>query len=196
MPFPYNSETGVQEPPPNGLDREARKTMEKETKAEAFAAQGELDLEPVSMYQLFARMFVHLARTTCERFGEEGEAAVREAVKSFGEERGRDIRRRAAANGHPNTPEHYLRSYDMGRSGEFESEAAYGENQVEQLFTGCVFAREFQAMGAEQYGLMYCQEIDPAIAHGYNENMDCIHDRHMFKDKQCTFCFRLKHKEE
>lgn len=156
------------------------------------AKENELDLEPVSMYQLFARMFAHIAKSVVSRYGSEGEQAIREGVRSFGEERGRNIAARAKAAGKTNDVQSYLSSYDMARSGEFVCENTYGENQTEQLFTKCVFADEFKRGGNEAYGLMYCEEIDPAIAHGYNENMECVHGKHIFKEGVCTFCFKMR----
>lgn len=49
------------------------------------------DLEPVTMYHMFAKLFAHLAKEVSDTFGDAGKEAVRRAVKNFGEERGRDI---------------------------------------------------------------------------------------------------------
>lgn len=154
--------------------------------------RSKLHSEPVSMYQLFAKMFAYLAKEVTERFGEEGEAAIRAGVQAFGEERGRDIAQRALANGLKNDPLNYLTSYDMERSDNFTCTDKYGEDQVEQLFTQCVFADQWMHDNTEKYGILYCDVIDPAIAKGYNENMECIHEKHFFKDNVCTFCFRMK----
>ncbi|VFS51780.1 Uncharacterised protein [Budvicia aquatica] len=48
----------------------------------------------------------------------------------------------------------------MDRSDEFESVDSYGDGYVEQLFTRCVFASEFQKLGMEKYGMLYCEMID------------------------------------
>ena len=61
-------------------------------------------------------------------------------------------------------------------------------------FTGCVFAETWMAEGQEKYGRIYCENIDPAIAYGYNENLVCQHDKIMYDDKKCTFCFYMKDK--
>ena len=67
-----------------------------------------LELEEVNMYVLFARMFAHIAREVEEACGEKGIEALRAGVRSFGEERGRNIAARAAAQGHEADAEHYL----------------------------------------------------------------------------------------
>ena len=102
--------------------------------------QVSLELEEVDMYVLFARMFAHIARKVEQACGEKGIEAVRAGVRSFGEERGRHIAARAAAQGHAADARHYLSCYDMGRSGYFHSRDAVSENQVEQDFDKCVFA--------------------------------------------------------
>ncbi|WP_308560824.1 L-2-amino-thiazoline-4-carboxylic acid hydrolase [uncultured Klebsiella sp.] len=149
------------------------------------------DLEPVSMYQMFARMFVHLAKEVVDEFGEKGSEAIKRGVWNFGVERGEGIAKRAFARGKNNDSDNYLISYDMDRSDEFESIDTYHKGYVEQVFSRCVFASEFQKMGMEKYGILYCEMIDPAIAYGYNPDLKCIHEKHFFTDNMCTFCFKL-----
>jgi len=148
--------------------------------------------EPMSMYGLFAKMFAHLAKEVTERFGEDGREAIRAGVRNFGEERGRNIAKRAESRGLANVPANYLDNYDMERSGDFDCRNTYGQNQVNQIFTKCAFADKWLEDKMEAYGRLYCESIDPSIASGYNENMECIHDKHIFSDGVCTFCFRLK----
>lgn len=150
------------------------------------------DLQPVSMYQMFAKMFALVAKEVVDEFGEAGAEAVKRGVWNFGVARGKDIARRAAARGQKNDTDNYLISYDMDRSDEFESHDTYGEGYVEQHFTRCVFADQFKKEGLEKYGMLYCETIDPAIAYGYNPDMKCIHEKHFFTDDACTFCFKLE----
>lgn len=150
--------------------------------------------EPVSMYTLFARLFAHIAREVCDRFGEAGEEAIKSGVQAFGEERGRSIAERAMANGCEIDVRSYLSNYDMGRSNDFTAENTFGDNRVEQLFTQCVFADQWMKDGNEKYGILYCSVIDPAIAKGYSDDMECIHEKHIFKDGVCSFCFKLMKK--
>ena len=83
----------------------------------------------------------------------------------------------------------YLKSYDMERSDEFVYENKYSEREVFQEFQGCVFAETWIKEKKEKYGRIYCENIDPAIAKGYNENLICEHDKIMYDDKKCSFCF-------
>lgn len=148
--------------------------------------------EPVSMFVLFAKMFSITAKNLEKEFGEKGLKVLEDSVKEFGIERGKDIAARAKADGVENTLEQYLDHYDMGRSEEFGYQTTYGKNEIHQDFTRCVFAKIWMDANEEKYGRIYCENIDPAIAAGYNQNMECIHDAIMYKDGHCTFCFRMK----
>lgn len=157
--------------------------------------QEQLELEETNMYVLFARMFACIAREVEESCGEKGIEAVREGVRKFGEDRGRNIALRARQMGHEADLLHYLSCYDMGRSGYFSSDDRVGEEEVEQTFDRCVFAETWMEDHTEQWGIHYCEVIDPSIAHGYCGQMECCHDRHFFKDGQCHFLFRMKQEE-
>ncbi|WP_125143269.1 L-2-amino-thiazoline-4-carboxylic acid hydrolase [Clostridium transplantifaecale] len=152
----------------------------------------DLELEPVDMYVLFAKMFSHITREVEKACGEDGVKAVREGVRQFGLERGRNIAERAKAMGHENDAKSYLSCYDMGRSELFKSENDIREKTVEQNFTECIFAKQFMEDHDEKYGIHYCEMIDPAIAEGYNEKFKCTHDKHFFKDGCCHFLFEME----
>jgi hypothetical protein len=168
--------------------------MNEEIKNEGQKVKGDESLEPVSPYTIMAKLFAHLAKAVVDRFGEEGKEAIREGVRTFGEERGRDIARRAAAHGQPNDIYSYLPNYDMGRSDLFEYETEYHTHpvEIEQTFTRCAFGDQWKADGMEEYGILYCQMIDPAIARGYNANFEVEHDKYLLKEGHCHFKFRMK----
>lgn len=150
---------------------------------------------PVSWPTLYCRLFAHLAKAVADKFGEDGRQAIRDGVWAFGEERGRNIAERARANGCEIDVYNYLPNYDMGRSEDFTADNIYGDNQVEQLFTQCGFADQWIRDGMEEYGKLYCDVIDPAIAKGYSGDMECIHDKRIYENGVCSFCFRMKEKE-
>lgn len=158
--------------------------------------QPENENKTTNMYVLFARMFAHITREVERACGEQGVAAVRAGVQSFGEERGRAIAARAKAEGHAADARHYLSCYDMPRSGYFHSDDNISEACVEQHFDKCIFAETWMRDGCEQWGIHYCEIIDPAIAHGYNEVFTCVHDKHFFKDGCCHFEFCMNKEAE
>jgi len=152
--------------------------------------------EPVSWLTLFCRLFAHMSKAIIDELGEEaGEKLIKQAVWNFGVDRGRNIAERAKAAGCPIDEKSYLPNYDMARGDDFTAANTYGENQVSQLFTQCGFADQWIADGTERYGKLYCEMIDPAIAHGYCEDFECIHDKRIYEDGVCTFCFRMNKKD-
>ncbi len=150
--------------------------------------------EPLNMYSLMAKMFAYISRAASLKFGKEGEEAAMEAVRRFGEERGRDIARRAAAVGEPNGIDNYLTNYDMGRSELFTFDTDFHPGEIEQTFTKCAFADQWKKDGMEEYGILYCHMIDPAVAAGYNPKFEVVHDKYILKENEgvCHFRFQMK----
>jgi hypothetical protein len=153
-------------------------------------------LEPLTMYAIMAKMFAHISKAVVDRFGEEGREAVMEGVRTFGEERGRDIARRAVVVGEPNGIDNYLPNYDMGRSELFEYETLFHPNEIEQTFTKCAFAEQWKKDGMEEYGILYCHMIDPAIARGFNPNFEVVHDQYILREGVCHFRFQMKDEKD
>jgi hypothetical protein len=153
--------------------------------------------EPASMYSIMAKLFACVAKEVVDRFGEEGKVAVMEGVRIFGEARGRDIAKRAALVGEPNGIENYLPNYDMGRSALFEYTTEMHPTVIEQNFTKCAFADQWREDGMQEYGILYCKMIDPAIARGFNPKFDVVHDKYLLKDEgSCHFLFNLKEEDK
>ncbi len=142
---------------------------------------------------LFARLFAIMAKKVIERFGEEGKEVVREAVRAFGESRGRDIAKKAQKAGEPLTVENYLKFYDMARSASYEVESDVSRYHANQKFKFCPIWATFEEDGLEDYGYIYCQEIDTALARGYNPRIKFRHYHH-FKDGKpdCHMDFTLE----
>jgi hypothetical protein len=151
--------------------------------------------KPVSMYAIMAKLFAEIAGEVTNRFGKEGEEAIRQAVRTFGERRGKNIAENAAADGKPNTPENYLPYYDMERSALFECDTIQNEQCIDQYFRVCPFAKTWLDDGTEKFGKMYCDEIDGALARGYNPDFE--HTRHshlLYGSDCCHMSFSLKKK--
>jgi hypothetical protein len=128
-----------------------------------------------SMFSITAKLFAAIAKEVTEEFGQAGEQAIRRAVRAFGIERGRKIARNAAADGKPNTVENYLPYYDMERSDLFEYDTVYsgGEvpDRIDQYFHKCPLSRAWIDTGTTALGKLYCEEVDVAIAYGFNPDL-------------------------
>ncbi|WP_026584362.1 L-2-amino-thiazoline-4-carboxylic acid hydrolase [Bacillus sp. J33] len=147
--------------------------------------------QDITIYALMAKLFAQVSKVVVDRFGEIGKDAVREGVRTFGEERGRGIAQRARSNGEENTRENYLTNYDMGRSELFTYTTEYKKDLIEQNFTGCPFGQQWADDDMHEYGILYCQIIDPAVAKGYNPKFEVEHDKYILKEGNCHFQFKL-----
>ncbi|MGN7300607.1 L-2-amino-thiazoline-4-carboxylic acid hydrolase [Ferdinandcohnia sp. SAFN-114] len=149
----------------------------------------------LTIYALMAKLFAQISKAVVDRFGEQGKDAVREGVRTFGEERGRGIAQRARVNGEVNSRENYLTNYDMGRSELFTYTTEYKPGEIEQNFTVCPFGQQWADDDMHEYGILYCQMIDPAVAKGFNPEFEVEHDKYILKDGNCHFRFKLADKK-
>lgn len=148
--------------------------------------------QPISIYGLMAKVFAHMAKVVVDSYGKHGEDVIMNGVRAFGEERGRNIAKRAFSMGKPSTLENYLPHYDMGRSDLFEYVTIYHPGEIEQTFTKCAFGEQWKKDGMKEYGILYCHMIDPAIAKGYNPNFVVVHDEYVLREGCCHFLFQSK----
>ncbi|MFC7391691.1 L-2-amino-thiazoline-4-carboxylic acid hydrolase [Scopulibacillus cellulosilyticus] len=145
-----------------------------------------------TIYGLMAKLFAQIAKTVVDEKGEEGKDAIKEGVRTFGEERGKGIAQRAEHLGKPNTIDNYLSNYDMGRSDLFKYDNIFKPYTIEQTFTQCPFGGQWADDNMHEYGILYCQMIDPAVAKGYNPKFEVEHDQYILKEGVCHFNFNLK----
>ncbi|WP_232699964.1 L-2-amino-thiazoline-4-carboxylic acid hydrolase [Brevibacillus daliensis] len=146
----------------------------------------------LTIYALMAKLFAQLSKAVVEQFDDEGKDTIREGVRTFGEERGRGIAQRARANGEKNTIINYLSNYDMGRSDLFTYTSDFKPEEIEQNFTACPFGQQWGDDNMHEYGILYCEMIDPAVARGYNPKFEVEHDQYVLKQGNCHFRFTLK----
>ncbi|WP_453991451.1 L-2-amino-thiazoline-4-carboxylic acid hydrolase [Bacillus nitroreducens] len=155
----------------------------------------EIKYPNLTIYALMAKLFAQISKAVVDRFGEKGKDAIREGVRTFGEERGRGIAQRARANGEENSRENYLTNYDMGRSELFTYTTEYKPGEIEQNFTVCPFGQQWADDNMHEYGILYCQMIDPAVAKGFNPEFEVEHDKYILIDGNCHFRFKLADKK-
>lgn len=154
--------------------------------------QAENKYRDLTIYALMAKLFAQLSKAVVDEFGDDGKDTIREGVRTFGEERGRGIAQRARANGVSNTIENYLPNYDMGRSDLFTYTSDIKPEEIEQNFTACPFGQQWADDHMHEYGILYCEMIDPAVARGYNHKFEVEHDQYVLKEGNCHFRFKLK----
>ncbi|MCG1010294.1 L-2-amino-thiazoline-4-carboxylic acid hydrolase [Salinicoccus sp. ID82-1] len=153
--------------------------------------QGEEKYAELTAFARFSKMFAQISKQIVDKYGEAGEDVVRLAVERFGKKRGQGIAQRARTNGLENTAENYLNNYDMARSELFEVDTVPGKGEFEQTFTYCPLGQQWADDGTGEYGILYCQMIDPSLAKGYNKNFEVVHDEFVLREGQCHFHFKM-----
>jgi hypothetical protein len=120
-----------------------------------------------------ALLFGLVAREIIARVGQEaGEAAVRAAVRRYGEQRGRRMALRAVANGDELSMTSFL-TYGEWRSGTGLGQQELGEegSHVRMTVPRCAWALTWMEADLSLYGRLYCQEIDQALVRGFNPDL-------------------------
>ena len=120
-----------------------------------------------------AMLFAWLSRAMIERAGEEqGARIVRQAVRRYGEQRGRRMALRARANGHPLTMANYV-AYGEWEGGKDEAEQEVVERAPDTrvLIHRCPWNSAWAENDLTPYGRLYCLEVDKALVRGFNPDL-------------------------
>jgi len=142
---------------------------------------------------MLGRLFSIIAREVIERFGEEGEEVMIEAVKRFGEERGRGIARTVKSEGREHDFAGFLVCSDLDTS--YHRMVPHIEEGAVRLeITYCPFAEACREWGLEEYGKLFCRNIDAAIMRGYNpERYETVCERNLTEGAEsCIIVYRFK----
>lgn len=139
-----------------------------------------------------AVLFGLIAKEILERVGNEaGEAALRAAIRRYGEQRGRRMALRALANGDELSMTNFL-IYGEWRSGtglgqhELKVEGA----DIRMVVPRCPWALTWMEADLSHYGRLYCLEIDQALVRGFNPNLIIEVNRTLTNDGEpCDFLF-------
>lgn len=128
-----------------------------------------MDTEQIGLEQ-HALLIAWLAQETVQRFGEKGRAAIREGVRRYGEERGRRMAARARAAGHALDLLSFLVFGEIDTSAntwKIVRTTPYFELHAKK----CGWHDVWVKSNLIEAGGLYCHEIDDAILHGFNPNI-------------------------
>ena len=140
-----------------------------------------------------ARLLGSVAREVIERFGDEGREAIIAGVKAYGEERGRRMAARAAAEGRENSFATWLVVSDND-TGYLQMSPEFGEGEMRVEISYCPFAAALEDWGLEEYGKYFCRHVDAAIMRGYNpERYETVCERNLSEGAEtCTIIYKFK----
>lgn len=145
------------------------------------------------LFSMFSQLFCTIAEVIISNFGDKGREAMAEAVKKYGEERGRRIAELVKSMG----KETDLKNFFI--YGDFDSRAnlTYAPNLVEGnleiCVTECPYDKGCKDWGKEEFGKIYCEYIDKAVLRGYNPDLVLEVPSNMTKgDENCVLRYIAK----
>jgi len=154
----------------------------------------ELDeMEGFMMTRVFGHIYLYLTRPVLERFGMEGEKAIRRGLRAFGKFRGGRIRKWHQAEGLPINVESLMKFWDIlsvrGCGAENPDFTPYF---VEFETTHCPLHDVCKEADFEHYGYLYCDEIHQEVTMAYHPKANVeIHEGLMKGDPGCHFKFLM-----
>ena len=150
------------------------------------------EIESVFSAGHHALLFSWLAREAVQLAGEqEGEAAIRRAVRRYGQERGQRMAARCRANGHPlNMIDFFAYGEWQVERGQMRSKLSRQGADVQVLTFECPWHRTWEANGLLSYGRLYCLDIDEAVLAGFSPDLSmAVNSTLSNGGSQCEFVF-------
>jgi len=118
--------------------------------------------------ELYSLLYVLMAKEFVDSFGKKGEEALRRAIRNFGHERGRRLRKRHEAEGRPITVKTLFEHYDLPGDSRFRRNpieltdyTRYSETLV------CPYSETWAELGLSHLGVIYCMEFHQAMWEAY-----------------------------
>ncbi len=118
--------------------------------------------------EFFANFFSIIGRRLIERYGEEGKALLREGCREFGLARGRSLRARVEELGLQPDLENFTAHYNLPMKRAWRAEREETATHRHSRISFCPFWKFWEQQGVADIGLIYCDEVDPAIREGYS----------------------------
>ena len=141
----------------------------------------------------FAKLYINIAREVESRFGNDGKDAIREGLRNFSLERGRNIRKIVQSKNLPLNMDNYYGNFDNSLA-----EAGFNMNldlrdwKAEGVVSHCPFAEIWKEMGEEELGRIYC-EVDHAMLEGYNPELKLERPENILEgSNNCVFHWSKK----
>lgn len=132
----------------------------------------------VIMSEMMAKLYFHMARGMLDSFGDEGEAALRQAIRAFGRDRGATLRERHLAKGLPINVKSLFEHYDMSgtKSSRFRRTTFKLDEDTRQSETYvCHFQEVWNQLGGVEalrsLGQIYCNEFHQAMWAAYDADI-------------------------
>ncbi|MBW2180666.1 MAG: L-2-amino-thiazoline-4-carboxylic acid hydrolase [Deltaproteobacteria bacterium] len=144
-------------------------------------------------FGLGSQLFSTMAKHIIEKLGpEEGEALIKQAVESFGRERGKRIAEVVQNKGKPLSLANWLIYTDIS-SKNFGAKPSLPDGDLEAKVGNCIFYNAAEKWGLGEYAKLYCKYADYAILDGYNPDVKLLLEQRQKTGKDhCLFRYIMK----
>ncbi|MFX1317016.1 MAG: L-2-amino-thiazoline-4-carboxylic acid hydrolase [Promethearchaeota archaeon] len=151
------------------------------------------DQYKLHFFDFFAKFFCILSEKVITRFGEQGKETIIEAIKKYGERRGKDIAKIVKSLGKELTLKNYYvyNTFDTRQTAKYKLNIV--EGNIEAIIRDCVFCNGCKDWDMLEYGKIYCDYIDEAVLKGYNPDLNIEVPTTLTKgDKRCIQRYIVK----
>ncbi|MCW3978943.1 MAG: L-2-amino-thiazoline-4-carboxylic acid hydrolase [Candidatus Bathyarchaeota archaeon] len=138
---------------------------------------------------LWSLMYFVFAKEMVDSFGEEGEEALRRAIRSYGRARGLRLRKRHEEQGLPINLRSLFEHYDLpGHPGTEKTRTVFEDDELVSFTYVCPYERIWRARDGAELGLVYCQEFHHAMWQAYRPDLEVEIPEMLTKDDpHCKF---------
>lgn len=121
---------------------------------------------------LWSMMYYIFAKEMLDSFNEEGEEALRRAIRSYGKARGLRLRRRHEEQGLPVNLRSLFTYYDQPtHPGIEKAREIFEDNKLVSYTYICPYERIWSARDGMELGLFYCEEFHHAMWQAYRPDL-------------------------
>ena len=146
---------------------------------------------------LWGLMYYHLAREMIESFGDDGEKALRRAIRNYGHERGARLRKRHEEMGLPINIKSLFTHYDLPtHPGDVRRREILKDDELLSYILVCPYQKLWAAHGGNDIGKIYCEEFHQAMWEAYRDDIVVEIPEILTKgDEHCRFVVHYRSKK-
>ena len=155
-----------------------------------------------TVMDLFAKLYIYMAREMKDTFGQEAEGALKLALINFGHDRGETLRKKHEELGIPITVKSLFTNYDLPADEERvnRNTIKLTENVRYSRTHNCPWQEAWRriALDSPELWSLYCDTVHQAVFEGYIDDIICELPLLLTKgDQYCQFeVYRTGHKDE
>lgn len=145
-------------------------------------------------FSMFSQLFCTIAEEVITEFGEKGKEVIGNAVKTYGEERGKRIAELVKSLGKEPNLKNFFIYGDLDSKSTLKYKPKIVDGNLEIVGRDCIFCKGCKEWDKLDYGQIYCEFIDKSILKGYNPDLKIEVPSTLTKgDKKCILRYIMKY---